>query len=96
MSEKRDAFVQKTKAKIDQWNAEIDKLSARADQAEAEAKIEYENEIQELKKFRDEARQKLEKLQQAGEGAWEDFKAGAEMAYDALSQAIESARNRFK
>lgn len=96
MSEKRDAFVQMLKSKIDEWNAEIDRLSARAEQAEAKAKMEYHDELQELKEYRDDARKKLDKLQRAGEGAWEDFKAGAEMAFEAMSQAIQSARQRFK
>ena len=41
MTEKRDAYVQKLKAKMDEWNAEIDKLAAKADQADAETKIKY-------------------------------------------------------
>jgi uncharacterized coiled-coil DUF342 family protein len=96
VSEKRDAFVQKIKARIDEWNAEIDRLKAKAEQAEADARIEYHDEIQELKNYRDDARKKLDKLQNAGEGAWEDLKAGVEMAFDAMNQAVSSARNRFK
>jgi uncharacterized coiled-coil DUF342 family protein len=96
MSEKRDAFVQKIKARIDEWNAEIDRLKARAEQAEADARIEYHDEIQELKNYRNDARKKLDKLQHAGEGAWEDLRAGVEMAFDAMNQAVNSARNRFK
>ncbi len=96
MSEKRDAFVKKIKASIDEWNAEIDRLKARAEQAEAEARIEYHDEIQELKNYRDDARKRLSRLEQAGEGAWEDMKAGVEMAFEAMSQAVSSARNRFK
>ena len=30
MTEKRDAYVQKLKAKMAEWNAEIDKLHAKA------------------------------------------------------------------
>jgi len=96
MSEKRDAFVKKIKARIDEWNAEIDRLKARAEQAEADARIEYHDEIQELKNYRNDARKKLDKLQHAGEGAWEDLRAGVEMAFDAMNQAVNSARNRFK
>ncbi len=96
MSEKRDAFARKVKARIDEWNAEIDRLEARAKQAEADARIDYHDEIQELKNHRDEARKKLRKFEQAGEGAWEDLKAGVEMAYEAMNQAVHSARKRFK
>ena len=31
MSETKDAYVQKLKAKIDEWNADIDTLTAKAD-----------------------------------------------------------------
>jgi uncharacterized coiled-coil DUF342 family protein len=96
MSEKRDAYVQKIKARVDEWNAEIDRLSARAEQAEADARIQYDEEIQTLKKFRDDTRNKLEKLEKSGDDAWEDLKSGAEMAFEAMNEAINSARKRFR
>jgi len=36
--EKRDEYVEKMKAQLDQWNAEIVKWEARASQAQAEAR----------------------------------------------------------
>lgn len=36
---KCDAYVQKLKAKLDEWNATIDKLQVKAEQKEAEFKI---------------------------------------------------------
>ena|GEM_PF-262810 len=96
MSEKRDAFVQKLKAKIDEWNAEIDRLSARADQAEVEARAEYHDEIQTLKLYLNYPEHKLKEIQDAGQEAWEDLKSGAEMAFDAMSEVISSARKRIE
>lgn len=96
MTEKRDVFAQKVKAKLGEWNAEIDRLSARAEQAGAEAKVEYRRELEELRKKRDEAKLKLKKLEQAGEGAWKDLQAGTELAVSALSEALKSVRQRFK
>jgi hypothetical protein len=32
MNEKRDAFVQKLKAQLDEWNADINELETKADQ----------------------------------------------------------------
>ncbi|MFO7727154.1 MAG: hypothetical protein R6X11_02390 [Desulfonatronovibrio sp.] len=96
MSDKREALIQATKAKIDEWNAEIDRLQAKADQAEAKARIDYQEEIQTLERIRDDTRQKLERLEQAGEGAWEDLKAGFEIAFEAMDEALRSARQRFK
>ncbi|MFP4109233.1 MAG: hypothetical protein ACLFT1_09175 [Desulfonatronovibrio sp.] len=96
MSEKREALIQGIKAKIDEWNAEIDRLQAKADQAEAKARIDYQEEIQGLEQIRDDARQKLQKLEQAGEGAWEDLRSGFEIAFEAMDEALRSARQRFK
>lgn len=96
MTEKKDAYVQKLKAKMDEWNAEIDKLEAKVDQADAEAKIEYEKQLEDLRAKRKDAEDKMAELQQAGEGAWEDLKAGIESAWDSLGSALKSASSRFK
>lgn len=96
MSEKRDAYVQKLKAKMNEWNAEIDKIEAKADQADAESKIEYEKQVEDLRAKRKEVEDKMAELQQAGEGAWEDLKKGIESAWDSLGNALKSATSRFK
>jgi chromosome segregation ATPase len=96
MSEKRDAYVQKLKARMDEWNAEIDKIEAKADQAEAESRIEYQKQLENLRARRKEVEDKMAELQQAGDGAWEDLKAGIESARDALGNALKSAASRFK
>jgi predicted RNase H-like nuclease (RuvC/YqgF family) len=96
MSEKRDAFVQKLKAKIDEWNAEINRLNAKADQAEANMRAEYHDEIGKLKRFRDDAKQKLQKILESKEDVWEELKKGADKAYNAMNEALSSARERIK
>lgn len=96
MTEKRDAYVQKLKAKMDEWNAEIDKIEAKADQAEAESKIEYEKQLEDMRAKRRNLEDKMAELQQAGDGAWEDLKTGIENARNSLDSALKSAASRFK
>jgi len=96
MSQSRDIFVKKMKAKLDEWNAEIDKLEAQSRQKGADVQADYRERIAELKSQRQEARQKLDKLQDAGESAWEDLKSGVELAAGALGDALKSARTRFQ
>ena len=91
----RDAYVAKIKAQIDQWNAEINKYQAQARQAGADVRIEYEEQIANLKGRRDALEERLAALQQAGEGAWEELKEGAEKALISLKEALASARSRF-
>lgn len=95
MSQK-DAYVQKLKARLDEWSGEIDSLKVKADEASADAKIEYYEQIEELHNRQEDVRNKLEELEKAGDDAWEDLKAGAESAWDALNQAVSSAMSRFK
>lgn len=92
----RDEYVRKLQEKLGEWNAEIDALVAKAAQAKADAKREYEEQIASLKEKQAAARGKIDELQQSGESAWEDLKSGAELAWTALGEAIDSARSRFK
>ncbi len=95
MSTKED-FVRKMHAKLDQWNAEIDTLSEKANQAEREARAEYQKQLETLRSKRDHARSKLAELESASEGAWHDLKAGVELAWESVSEAVRSAAARFK
>jgi len=96
MSAKRDAYVEKLKVQLDAWNADIDKLEAKAAQAEAEAKIEYQNQLDELRAKRDDVRDKLSAMQQAGEGAWEDLKEGLENSWEILKMSFNKAKAGFE
>ena len=93
---KKDAYIQKLHAKIDEWNADIDKLTAKASQVEAESKIEYQKQIGTLKNKRDEVEKKVSEISRSGEDAWQDLKAGIDLAWEAMSEAIKSATSRFK
>ena len=95
MSDRHD-FVNKMKAKLDEWNAEIDKLEASAKSTRSEMSIKYEEEIENLKKRRDTAIAKLEELKSSGDVAWEDIKKGVEDAGESLSNALKSAASKFK
>lgn len=93
---KRDVYIQKLHAKIDEWNSDIEKLAAKAQQAEADARIEYQEQIAALKRQRRDVENKLADLKQSGEGAWEDLRAGLDLAFDSMSEAVKSAMSRFK
>jgi predicted nucleic acid-binding Zn-ribbon protein len=88
----RDEYVKKMHELLDKLNAEIDALTERAENAGADMR----DELAELRGKQDQARTKLASLRNAGEGAWQDLKAGVEMAKDAIGEAIESAKTRFK
>ncbi|MFO7831153.1 MAG: coiled coil domain-containing protein [Desulfuromonadaceae bacterium] len=92
----KEAYQKKLHAELDEWSAEIEQLKAKADKEEAESQLEYYKKIEELRTMQDQARSKLAELEQAGNEAWEDLKAGLDSARDTLSNAIRSAKERFK
>jgi hypothetical protein len=91
----RDAYVQKLKTKLDEWNATIDKLQAKADQAEAESKIEYEKQLADLRTKLKNVEKKVSEFEHAGESAWEDLKQGLENSWEMLKAGFSKAKSEF-
>ncbi len=92
----RDEYVKKLQVKLEEWNADIDKLSAKAGEVRADLKHDYAEQLEAVKAKQAVARQKFEELQKSGGSAWEDLKAGIELAWAAVGEAIDSAKSRFK
>jgi chromosome segregation ATPase len=92
----RQAYVQKLNAQLKEWDAKLDQLSAKAQKATADARINYENELESLRARRAVANRKLEELGQRGESAWEDMKDGVEKVWDEMGKAMEKVAARFK
>ena len=95
MSDKT-AYTRKLEAEIEEWNAEIDLLRAKAKSASADAQLDYEQQIDDLKSKRDEMEVKLQELNDASAGAWEDVKRGVDRAWKDMSAAVEAATSRFR
>ena len=95
MNEK-EAYQQKLEAKLDEWMAEIDKLKAKADQASAEAKVEYDKQVNGLHVKQEAAKEKLNALRQAGDDSWEKLKVDIEQTWSDLSEAVKTASSKLK
>jgi uncharacterized coiled-coil DUF342 family protein len=83
-------------AKLEELNADIDKLAARANAVSADLRSEYNEEMAALKAKQAVVRQKMEEMQKSGESAWQDLKAGVDLAWTAIGESIDSAKSRFK
>lgn len=62
--------------------------------AEADARLEYQKLIEDLPSMQDAANKKLGELKEAGEGAWEDLKAGIDSTWDSLGTSIKFDETR--
>ncbi|MDW7711061.1 MAG: hypothetical protein SCH98_11350 [Deferrisomatales bacterium] len=95
MKETRDAYVERLKAKLDEWNAAIDRLGGRVREIQAERRGEYERLLGELRTKRAEAQDKLSRIGSSAEGAWQELRTGADKAWKELHEAVERFRSRF-
>ncbi len=92
----KEAHLQKMQAKLDEWDANINTMKAKASGASADAQIELNKQVDDLKSERSEMKQKYEELKDASEDAWEDIRDGAEAAWDRVALSFKNAKDRFK
>jgi len=92
---KRDEYVEKLKAQLDQWNTEVAKWEAKAQKAQAGARVEYEKQLKELRRQRDQALEQMKRVQAATGDAWVDLVRGADEAWAKMREALENARSHF-
>jgi hypothetical protein len=95
MSE-RDAYVEKMKAQLDQWNADIAKWEARAHEVQADANATYAKHMESLRQQRDQAAYQLKLMQSASGDAWQDMVRGADEAWARMREAFEKAGSHFR
>jgi len=94
--EKRKAYEEKLQAQLDEWAAKIDTLKAKASKAEADAKVNYHETIEELEKKRADAKKRLQEFREASDDAWTELKSGLDKAWSNLGSAVKSATEKFK
>jgi hypothetical protein len=92
---KRDQYVEKLKAQLDEWNAEAAKWEAKTRGAQADMRIEYEKQLEAFRRQRDQATQQMHKVQAATGDAWVDLVRGADDAWAKMREAFEKARTHF-
>jgi chromosome segregation ATPase len=94
--EDNKSYLQKMAGQLSQWDKKIDALKAKVDTARAESKTELTNQINELDSKRETAKKKLQQLQRAGNGAWDEMKTGFERSWTDFKGAFLNASAKFK
>ncbi len=75
---RRDEYLEKLKAQLDQWNAEVTKWETKAKSAQAGMAEEYRKQLDTLRGRREEAVHQMKLLQNASADAWTDLMRGME------------------
>jgi hypothetical protein len=92
---KRDQYVEKLKAQLDEWNAEVAKWEAKSRSAQADMRIEYETQLEAFRQRRNQALEQMRKVQGSTGDAWVDLVHGADEAWAKMREAFEKAQSHF-
>lgn len=93
---KKDVYIKKMKAQLDEWSAEIDKMQAKARKAEADLQMEYQETVDNVISLRTEAKKKLSNFKEKSGTAWAELSDSVNTAWDELEQALNQARKQFQ
>ena len=94
--EKRDLYLKKISAQIDQYNAKLAGMRAKASEVNADMKLEYLKQVEKLEVNRDGLKKKYEQLSKASESSWKDMKEGTENAWNELKESVAKVLDNFK
>jgi len=94
--EKRDEYVEKMKAQLDQWNGEIAKWEVKAKEAQAEARADFDRRLEAVRQQREQALYQLRLMQSAAGDAWLDMMKGTDQAWASMREAFEKASSHFR
>lgn len=92
----RNEYVEQLKQNLDKWNTDLAKWEAKAKVAKTDMRIEYEMQLEALRKHREEAMAKLQEVQASSGEAWKDIRAGADAAWASMREALEKATSHFQ
>ena len=95
MTTTRNEYVEQLKQNLDHWNADFAKWEAKAKVARTDMRIEYEMQLEVLRKHRNDATVKLKELQASGKDAWKDLAVGTDAAWAAMREAFDKAASHF-
>lgn len=95
-ADKRDEALAYGRQLMTEADAKAARLEAEASRMSGEAKLRYDRQMEDLETTRADAAAQLEKMEQAGAGAWNEAKAGFADAYRDLQRAYRRAVKQIK
>ena len=94
--QEKQMYQDQAGAKLRDLDQQIDTLRTKAAKESKVDRRQLDREMAELERKRDEAHQRLEKLNTSSQEAWKDMKVGIEAAMDDLQAAYQRAAAHFK
>ncbi|MCB1364604.1 MAG: hypothetical protein KDK02_10810 [Rhodobacteraceae bacterium] len=92
----RQTFIESAQADLRETQARIDKLGERADDVSKDARVSFQNCLQEARAHQDEAQRNLDKLKASGDEAWDELKSDFQSVRADLRESVEQLAGQFE
>jgi hypothetical protein len=93
MREEYQALIEK---QLNDWKQQMESLKAGAEMMQAHTKAQFEFGLKLLQARQAEAWENFQKLKQANEGSWADFRTHMDKAGEEIKSAYVTLMSRFK
>lgn len=93
--ELHEAYKQKREAQLKEWSAQISLLEAKLENAEADIKLKYADELNQLRARQDAAVAKMNELAKASGEAWVQARDTADKMWEELKTGLAAAQAKF-
>ena len=94
MNDKFD-WEKQLKSQMDEWKANFETLCTKAQEMQAEGQEKLGEQIEAMRKQRDEMEQKMEEARSTQMENWTEMKARADKAWDDMAKAMQDAWKKF-
>jgi Tfp pilus assembly protein PilO len=95
-NKERNSFETRLETEIDKMDARIEELKAKFKKASADAKIKYQQQLNEIEENRDQLKMQLQKLKNSSGEAWQEISNGLEKAANDLKDTVSNVYDKFK
>ena len=92
---KKQAYQERVEAEIQQRRAELEQLAAKARKSKSEAQVGFDQAIEDLNRQLNEWEGRLGELKESGKESWETVKEGVEHSWEAFSDSLKKARDKW-
>lgn len=92
----REQYQEVMEKQLNEWKAQAERFKASAAQMEAQARAQYDKNLELLHAKQEEAWEQFHTMKNASEAGWEQFKARMEKAGNEVKAAAERMSGQFR
>lgn len=93
---KREQYIEKLTNKLKEWDKDFEDLERKADQRMDQMKADFRKRLDDLKSRRARMKEKLGKLEQSGESAFDPIKKDLELLWKDTKDGLKRMRKELK